>query len=138
MLVTAGLSTRGIANQLFANGIVNPENGASYSHETIASDIREIRKQWRANAQAEIADLVATQNARVEALITSLWSRRTEARTAEVILQAINQQMRLLGTDKPTKLEVSGKDGGAIEIKAIDYHEAIAALEPDDIAGHKA
>ena len=36
----------------------------------------------------------------------------------------------MLGMMAPTKMEVSGKDGGAIEITALDYRDMIGPLRP--------
>ena len=43
------------------------------------------------------------------------------------VMSCIDRRCKLLGLDAPTKAEVSGKDGGAIEVRQIDYRSGITA-----------
>ena len=65
-----------------------------------------------------------------------LLKKMSQGPKGETIIELMDQQRaleqiaKMLGMMAPTKMEVSGKDGGAIEITALDYRDMIGPLRP--------
>ena len=72
----------------------------------------------------EPADEVRTLEVeRLDSLLNGLWQRRHVPEITDRILRIMERRAKLLGLDAPTRTEVTGKDGGAIEVD--DARESI-------------
>ncbi len=71
-------------------------------------------------AQGDAVDLAAETaeltRRRLDALVSAHWVNKGHARSAEVIIRTEALRMRLEGTEAPTRLEHTGKDGQPIEV----------------------
>jgi len=71
-------------------------------------------------AQGDAVDLAAETaeltRRRLDALVSAHWVNKGKARSAEVIIRTEALRMRLEGTEAPTRLEHTGKDGKPIEV----------------------
>lgn len=48
---------------------------------------------------------------RINAIVDKLWAQRSDPRTADTLLRAIERRSKLLGLDAPTRLEVDDTGG---------------------------
>jgi len=72
----------------------------------------------------EPADEVRTLEVeRLDSLLNGLWQRRHVPEITDRILRIMERRAKLLGLDAPTRTELTGKDGGAIEVD--DARESI-------------
>lgn len=91
-----GMTVREIAAALAAS-----KEHIEVSHVTIASDLKALKKQWAANAEAYIGEHIARQLAELE-------EAKREARQKndlDVWARLFALEMKLLGTDAPQKFE---------------------------------
>jgi hypothetical protein len=88
----------------------------SVSRQTIDRDVDALRAYWREQATGEIAEIVGTELATLDALERRLWSERLrtqpiDPRDIETLLKILDRRARILGLDKPRKVEVTGPGG---------------------------
>ncbi len=73
-----------------------------------------------AEETAKSGDLVGEERElvrrRLDAMVCAHWMNKGQARSAEVIIKAERERIRLLGLAAPTQLEVAGKNGKPIEV----------------------
>ncbi len=55
-----------------------------------------------------------------------------DPRFLTIVMQCIERRCKILGMDAPVRSELTGKNGGPIQIKAFDYSDAIAELKAAD------
>lgn len=117
-----GLTQREIVSQLPTGDypLVNPETGEPYALGTVNRDLQELRKQWRADAAADIAERKAEQLAELGELKRTGWG----AREYTLVLRALEREAKLLGLDSPERHEVGVT--GEVTIKGY------ATVSPDD------
>ena len=105
------------------HNILNPDTGEPYSLGTINNDLRVIRETWRERAQADYADWVAEELARIEEVEAAAWKRDD----MELVLKCSDRRCKLLGLYAPNRQEVSGPEGGDIQIVLTGN------ISPDDL-----
>lgn len=91
-----GMTVREIAAALAAS-----KEHIEVSHVTIASDLKALKKQWAANAEAFIGEHIARELAELE-------EAKREARqqgNLDTWARLLALEMKLLGTDAPQKFE---------------------------------
>lgn len=67
---------------------------------------------------AETADKVrAMELRRLDAIVVGLWPRRTDPRTADTILRAMDRRASLEGLDEAKRLELTGAGGKSLVFK---------------------
>jgi hypothetical protein len=64
--------------------------------------------------QAE--QIIAIELQRLDAMHASLWEQRGDPKASEALLKIGKARRDLLGLDAPTRREVSGPDGGPLEL----------------------
>ena len=81
-----------------------------------------------AKLTAEDAEKVrAVELQRLDSMLMSLWGHRSDPRTADTILRAMDRRARLLGLDSPDRHEHSGPDGKPLEMRVTDARERLMA-----------
>ena len=91
-----GMTVREIAAALAAS-----KDRIEVSHVTIASDLKALKKQWAANAEAYIGEHIARE-------LAELAEAKREARqqgNLDTWARLLALEMKLLGTDAPQKFE---------------------------------
>lgn len=66
------------------------------------------------------ADVIALELARLDDLQSAQWEAaisRGDPKAAETILKIMERRAKYLGADAPAKSEITGKDGGPVEIE---------------------
>lgn len=116
-LVLRGLTAREIVAALASgdNRIINGRTGEPWSLGTIGSDLKALKTEWNRRAAEAYDEHRARQLAEVAELKRAAWA----ARRYDTVLRAMEREAKLLGLDAPIsgRVEVTGKDGGKIEIK---------------------
>jgi len=95
------------------NPMLNPETGQPFSLGCIAGDLKELSKQWQANAERDITEHKSEQLAELAEVKRAAWA----AKHLETVLRALQQEAKILGIEAPTKVEASGPDGGPLTVK---------------------
>jgi hypothetical protein len=104
-----GLSLYEIVDAL-ASGpamLMNPETGDAFGKSTIDRDLRFLEREWRKEAVAAIAEHKAIQLAELREARRKAWS----AGDVPEVRQNIALEMRLLGTEAPTKIAPTDPSG---------------------------
>jgi hypothetical protein len=96
---------------------------AAWKHVTSALD------QTKAKLAENAERVRAIEVRRLDAIVMSLWGRRSDPRHADTILRAMDRRARLLGLDAPTRAELSGPGGGPIVQTTSD----LAGLTNDEL-----
>lgn len=124
-LYARGMTTRDIAIELsqLPEPILN--NGQPFSHVTIASDVNAIRRQWRKNAESELNEHIARQFGEIQEAKRVAW----ENNDLKTFAQLIAIEIKLLGTDTPQKLELTGKDGNPLTVTLVKGYTIVS---PED------
>jgi hypothetical protein len=98
-------TVRQICVLLEQQGVVNPESGKAWTIGTIQGDIQFLRKQWREEAQKDIAEIRSKQFAEYEELKQEAWKQKD----LNLVLTALRQESKLLGSDAPQNIELTIK-----------------------------
>lgn len=82
--------------------------GDDVDQSTISRDIAILRRRWQESAKEKTDHLIGLQLARYESLIASHWPLATSGKTrnAEIVMQAMAGEAKLLGLDQPAKQQI--------------------------------
>ena len=97
-----GMTEREIAIALPKQGIVNPQTGEPFSHQTVHLDCEALRQEWRENAAVSTAEHQARELAEVQEIKRQAFLDRD----GMLALRAIEKEMKILGTAAPEKVEI--------------------------------
>lgn len=95
------LRAKGMTVREIATALASAKEPISVSHVTIASDLKALKKQWAAHAEAFIGEHIARELAELE-------EAKREARqqgNLDTWARLLSLEMKLLGTDAPQKFE---------------------------------
>lgn len=94
----------------------------------VADDINDGMRDRAQRMTEGYEQLKQVQEARIERLLASLWAKALKGDLFAVdrVTKLLERQSRLHGLDAPTRQELTGPEGGAIEVKAIDEQKAAA------------
>jgi len=112
----AGLTLREIEDSLPKLGVYNPKTGKPFSLRTVYQDVEAMREEWRKDAAESMAELSAGQLARVREVYRKAMLNK-DYRTA---LAAIKHEMELLGTAAPKRHEITGAEGGPLQVEYVN------------------
>lgn len=89
------------------------------SRQTIDRDVDALRRFWREQSTAEIAEIIGVELAALDAVERRLWSERLttqpiDPRDVETLLRVHDRRARLLALDRPRRIEVTGADGAPL------------------------
>lgn len=87
--------------------------GFSRARRLVIAAIEE--RRTRCDEQAE--EVVRIELERLDALWFALWPKRDDPKRAEMLLRISERRARLLGLDSAQRHEVTGKDGGPIQVE---------------------
>ena len=89
------------------------------SYEQARRDCNVVIEQLSKEAKGDALAWRTTQLQRCEDLILGLWSKASKGdpQAVTAVLGVFNRQAALLGLDAPKKQEITGADGGAIQLE---------------------
>lgn len=79
---------------------------------TVNRDLKLLRESWEKRANDKIGSWVASELADMDELEKQAWKEKRY----DLVLKIKDRRAKLLGLDKPNRVELAGKDGGAIEV----------------------
>lgn len=100
----ARLRLRGLTQREIVAALA--QQGQDFSLGTVNRDLQVIGEQWRQDARADIAELRARQFAELREVRRIAW----KAGQLDTVLKSLAQEAKLLGSDAPTKVDVSWRD----------------------------
>lgn len=108
-LVLSGKTQESIADEL------------GVDQSTVSRDTKSLLNDWRKSALDKVDERVGLQDAQYTALIAAHWplAMQGKTRNAEVVMQAMSQQSKLLGLDRPEKQQIDMDAGVRVEILGI-------------------
>lgn len=108
-----GLSSREIAKALAQgeNPIVNPSTGQPYDQKTILADLNVLKGEWKMLRGAAIDDHIDREYMEIIEIKKTAWAKKDP----ELVLKAIDREMKLLGTAKDKDGTVINNYFGVIE-----------------------
>lgn len=103
----AGASYRAIAQRL------------GVSHEQVRKDCDHVLDELSKQAEGSATKWRALQLERCEDVVLGLWQavRKGDTESVNALMRVFKRQADLLGLDAPKRSELSGPDGGAIQIE---------------------
>jgi len=102
-------------------GLLEIAERLGVSTSTAWSDIESVLDEWRCEAVADIGRLRQLEVAKLDELWHSLFSRAVDDRDEKAVdrlIRLAERRAKLLGLDAPVRSEVSGPDGGALQVDA--------------------
>ena len=88
---------------------------------TINRDFKELDAKFQEIAAQDIARAKGLDLERIEALIDAIWDKAAKGDTWSVdrVVKLLERKASMLGLDAPKKTEVTGKDGGPMQMEHI-------------------
>lgn len=105
-----GLSIREIVLALASEKIVNPDTKKPFEVGTIHGDLEALKSEWAANAARDASEFISEQLAELDELKKSAWKDKRY----DVVMKCMERRAKLLGLDKPTKIDATS-DGEPIQ-----------------------
>lgn len=89
---------------------------------TISRDIRTLRQRWKRSALRDTDRRIGEQDATYQQLIVAHLplALAGKTRSAEVVINALEKQSKLLGLDQPTKQKIDFDGSVRIELVGVD------------------
>lgn len=92
------------------------------SERTLYRDITAIKEMWQERASEQIGVLVAEELATLTEVDRRLWAEQLasspiDPKAIETLLKVHDRRVRLLGMDKPQRVEITGAGGGPLMIE---------------------
>jgi hypothetical protein len=125
------LSQREICAKLAEEGIINIEENKPWSLGTINLDLKSLDAQWKRQAMNHVTAKKGLLLAEYYEVLRVAWQSDDLA----IILRACKQIAELLGLDAPERTEISGTDGGPVEINDARVALAEAISKIGELAG---
>lgn len=101
-----GVTQREICDKLEEQRFTNPDSGKPYSLGTINADVQALQKEWRDEAQAEIAAWKALQIEQINEVIRQAWKDKD----LNSVLKSIKMQSDIIGTQQPIEQDEADED----------------------------
>lgn len=109
-MLSRKMTRREIVETLAEAGEKNPATDEAWSLGTIQADAKALERQWRSAAKKDAKVWKARQLAEIEEVKREAWARGK----LDIVLSAIDKEMKITGTQAPVQTEVTGKDGAAL------------------------
>lgn len=135
-----GLSARKITEALArgdrnGNGrMVNPETDEPYSHVTILSDLKVLKKRWQESADVATSEHQARQFAELQEIKLMAW----EQKNGQLAIAALDREMKLMGTMKQPggvtlniNIELISRLERAVEAKGLRLSDVVEQMLQD-------
>jgi len=92
------------------------------SERTLYRDITAIKEMWQERASEQIGILVAEELATLTEVDRRLWAEQLasspiDPKAVETLLKVHDRRVRLLGMDKPQRVEITGAGGGPLMVE---------------------
>jgi AcrR family transcriptional regulator len=103
---------------------------------TISRDFKELDAKFQEIAAQDIVRAKGLDLERIEALIDAIWAKAENGDTWSIdrIVKLLERKANMLGLDAPKKTEVTGKDGGPMQVEHItSMLAADMGLDPEEV-----
>jgi AcrR family transcriptional regulator len=103
---------------------------------TISRDFKELDAKFQEIAAQVIVRAKGLDLERIEALIDAIWAKAENGDTWSIdrIVKLLERKANMLGLDAPKKTEVTGKDGGPMQVEHItSMLAADMGLDPEEV-----
>lgn len=109
-----GATYRKIAEIMRKYPDISPKYSEERAHSDVIAELRRIMDENKELAE----EIVQLECERMDALLAAVWNAAMKGDPASVqqALKIMDRRADLLGLDKPSKRELTGRDGGPIEI----------------------
>jgi hypothetical protein len=102
-----------------------------YSSRGAAS--KDVHRALEENLEAESAaaqTLRELEVQRLDRMQAAAWAKaaKGDLKAIETVLKVIDRRCRLLGLDKPARAEITGADGGPLQVETVDLAELEALI----------
>lgn len=107
-LVLAGAGYRDVAREL------------NVSHTTIVRDVQAALEEWKARHLDQIDHQRLVDLARLERMLQAIWAdviKAQDDRKIELALAILREKRQILGYGKTPRLEVTGANGGPVQME---------------------
>ncbi|MDX3165849.1 hypothetical protein PV516_18865 [Streptomyces scabiei] len=89
---------------------------------------KDVHRALEANLEAEsaaAATLRELEVQRLDRMQAAAWAKaaKGDLKAIETVLKVIDRRARLLGLDRPIRTEITGADGGPLQVEAVDLAE---------------
>lgn len=89
---------------------------------------KDVHRALEANLEAEsvaAATLRELEVQRLDRMQAAAWAKaaKGDLKAIETVLKVIDRRARLLGLDRPARTEITGADGGPLQVEAVDLAE---------------
>lgn len=119
----ASLRLAGVRDQLTI------ANRLGVSKATMCRDFAEVNARWRKEAAADIDAAKGQDLERLETMLLGLWQDATKGRLGPVekALHILERRAAIYGYDAPKRQEITGKNGGPLEVEVSPARERLKA-----------
>lgn len=117
------------ALDLRRKGYTYSEIAAEMGYTSKATAYRVVAKGLRKMIQEPAEDVLKLELDRLDALLKELWKRKDQTDVVDRILRVMDRRAKYLGLDAPAKSELTGANGGAIQLDDATALRAIAELQ---------
>ncbi|WP_333746007.1 hypothetical protein [Streptomyces sp. IBSBF 2950] len=123
---TAHRRSQAIALRLAGMDYATIAERLDYADRGAAS--KDVHRALEANLEAEsaaVATLREIEVQRLDRLQAAAWAKaaKGDLKAIETVLKVIDRRAKLLGLDRPARTEITGADGGPLQIEAVDLAE---------------
>ena len=97
--------------------------------ELVMQNLHRVMRQRRTKIAEGLDQLLDLQDERLNRILTASWTQAIQGDSTAIntVLRIMERQSKLWGLDAPTKTEVTGADGGAVQVQAVTEEERQAA-----------
>ncbi|MEU2453929.1 hypothetical protein ABZ605_28100 [Streptomyces sp. NPDC012765] len=100
---------------------------------------KDVHRALEANLEAEsvaAATLRELEVQRLDRMQAAAWAKaaKGDLKAIETVLKVIDRRARLLGLDRPARTEITGADGGPLQVEAVDLAELERLITLTDTA----
>lgn len=114
-MLLLGATNRQVENHLIGRFDVSRRQARRY--------VDKVYERWRESAQEEDGRTIEEKRQQHEEMIRMILVGAAKRENLSLQLKAVEMLMKLSGTHQPHKVEVTGKDGGPIDLKAMSDEE---------------
>ena len=112
----AAMRARGLTLRQIRENLKNLDPPIEVSHGTISRDVQIIRAEWKQKATESIDEWIARELADLDELEKQAWREKRY----DLVLKIKDRRAKLLGLDKPMRTEITGADGGKVQIEYVN------------------
>lgn len=126
-MLLLGATNRQVENHLIGRFDVSRRQARRY--------VEKVYERWRASAQDEDGRTIEEKRQQHEEMIRMILVGAAKRENLSLQLKAVEMLMKLSGTNQPSRLELTGKDGGPIDLKAMSDEDLKRLIAEAGVGG---